>query len=105
MERGARQGGSLSPFLFLIVMEGLSVTLKTAFNKGIFKGVQLPNNGPTISHLLYADDTLFIGEWSERNIKNLVRILRCFHISSGLKMNFNNSKVFGVGSTLDEIAC
>lgn len=102
LEKGVRQGGPLSPFLFLISMEGLSVALKTACNKGIFKGVQLPNNGPIISHLLYVDDALFMGEWTERNIKNLARILRCFHISSRLNMNFYKSRVFGVRTTLTE---
>lgn len=71
MERWVRQGDPLSPFLFVIAMEGLNVALKITCIKGIFKGVQLPNNGPVISHLLYADDALFLGEWSKRNIQNL----------------------------------
>nr|KAJ0220723.1 hypothetical protein LSAT_V11C200053720 [Lactuca sativa] len=48
-----------------------------------------------ISYLFYVDDVSFMGEWSERNIKNLPRILRCFHISSGLQVNFKKSRVFG----------
>ncbi|XP_023743189.1 uncharacterized protein LOC111891376 [Lactuca sativa] len=78
-------------------MEGLSVTLKSACDKGIFNGVQILGNGPILSPLFYADDALFIGEWSRSNLKNLARILRCFHISSGLKVNFHKSKVFGIG--------
>ena len=70
--KGVRQGDPLSPFLFIIAMEGLNVALKTAVEKWIFKGVQLPNNGPTISHLFYADDALFVGEWCKSNIKCLV---------------------------------
>ncbi|GJT45696.1 putative RNA-directed DNA polymerase, eukaryota, reverse transcriptase zinc-binding domain protein [Tanacetum coccineum] len=35
--------------------------------------------------------------WSLENAQNLYRILRCFHMSSGLKVNFNKSKFFGVG--------
>nr|KAJ0222802.1 hypothetical protein LSAT_V11C200073610 [Lactuca sativa] len=83
-------------------MEGLSVALKTACNKGLFKGVLIPGNGPIISHLLYADDALFLGEWSRSNLKNLARILRCFHISSGLKVNYHKSKVFGIGVSATE---
>lgn len=44
----------------------------------------------------------FMGEWSKSNIKNLARILRCFHISLGLKVNFSKSKVFGIGVSLEE---
>lgn len=102
ISRGVRQGDPLSPYLFIIAMEGLSVALKTTCDKGLFGGVQIPRNGPNISHLFYADDALFIGEWSRTNLKNLARILRCFHISSGLKVNFHKSKVFGIGTSTTE---
>nr|KAJ0191688.1 hypothetical protein LSAT_V11C800406980 [Lactuca sativa] len=77
MSKGVCQGDPLSPYLFIIAMEGLSVAIRTACDKGIFKGVQIPGNGPILSHLFYADDALFIGEWSRANLKNLARILRC----------------------------
>ncbi|XP_023729445.1 uncharacterized protein LOC111877144 [Lactuca sativa] len=83
-------------------MEGLSVALKTACDKGLFKGVSIPGNGSIISHLFYADDALFLSEWSRNNLKNLARILRCFHISSGLKVNFQKSKVFGISASAIE---
>lgn len=83
-------------------MEGLNVVMKTMCEKCIFEGVQLPNNGPMISHLFYKDDALFIGEWFKRNIRNLARILRCFLASSGLKVNFDKSKGFRIGATLKE---
>lgn len=99
ISKGVRQGDPLSPFLFIIAMEGLNVALKAAIEKGIFKGIKIPENGPLISHLFYADDALFIGEWSRSNLKNLARILRCFHASSGLKVNFFKFKVFGIGAS------
>lgn len=60
-KRSETRGPSL-PFLFIIAMEGLNTTMKSIVNKGIFKGIQVPDNGPLISHLFYADDALFIGE-------------------------------------------
>ena len=96
MQKGVRQGDPLSPFLFILAMEGLNIAMKAAGDKSIFKGVKIPHSGTVISHLFYADDALFIGEWSEDNIKNLARVLRCFHVSSGLKVNFNKSRVFGI---------
>ncbi|KAL7607598.1 hypothetical protein Lser_V15G19622 [Lactuca serriola] len=102
ISRGVRQGDPLSSYLFIIAMEGLSVALKTACNKGMFSGVQIPRNSLNISHLLYTDDALFIGEWSRTNLKNLARILRCFHISSGPKFNFHKSKVFGIRTSMTE---
>ncbi|XP_023729370.1 uncharacterized protein LOC111877058 [Lactuca sativa] len=103
--KGVRQGDPYSPFLFIAAMEGLSVAIKASCINGVFKGVQMPHGGPMITHLWYADDALFIGEWSEQNIKNLARVLRCFHVSSGLKVNFNKSNVYGIGAHTTEVAC
>lgn len=44
--RAVRQGDPLYSFLFIITMEGLNVSLKLAKEKGIFKGVSIPNGGP-----------------------------------------------------------
>ncbi|GJZ79423.1 putative RNA-directed DNA polymerase, partial [Tanacetum coccineum] len=62
MERGLRQGDSLSPFLFLLVAEALQIATLEACNKGLFKGVSLANGGTNLSLLQYADDALFFGE-------------------------------------------
>lgn len=77
-------------------MEGLSIAMKTMCEKGIFKGIKIPHDDISVSHLFYADDALFLGEWNKENIKNLARIFRCFHATSGLKVNFNKSCVFGI---------
>nr|KAJ0220457.1 hypothetical protein LSAT_V11C200099490 [Lactuca sativa] len=96
MERGIRQGDPLSPFLFIIVAEGLNIALETAKQSGASVGIQLPRQGPSISHLQYVDDAVFLGSWSIENAKNLIRILRCFELSSGLKVNMSKSKLFGI---------
>lgn len=85
-------------------MEGLNVALKAAKEKRIFRGINIPHSNITLSHLFYADDTLFLGEWAKPNIRNLARILCCFQISSGLKVNFSKSKVFGIGASAAETA-
>ncbi|KAJ0578963.1 putative RNA-directed DNA polymerase [Helianthus annuus] len=105
--KGMRQGDPLSPFLFLIVMEALSCCFNKAVDIGSFKGIRLPNNGPILSHLLFADDALIIGEWSVDSISNVIRILRGFHICSGLRINLHKSSIMGVGvpdSELDSMA-
>lgn len=61
MKKGVRQGDPLAPFLFLIDVEGLNIAMQEAKRKGVFHGLKLPNQGPTISNLHYADDALFIG--------------------------------------------
>nr|GEX99355.1 RNA-directed DNA polymerase, eukaryota [Tanacetum cinerariifolium] len=41
---------------------------------GIFKGIQIQGS-MAISHLFYANDVIFIGEWSDSNLDNIVKIL------------------------------
>ncbi|GJS91277.1 putative RNA-directed DNA polymerase, eukaryota, reverse transcriptase zinc-binding domain protein [Tanacetum coccineum] len=72
IEKGLRQDDPLSPFLFIIAMEALHVTLEDEKLKNILEG-------------------------SIDNAKNLCRILRCFHLASDLKVNFLKSKLFGIG--------
>lgn len=79
------------------------VVLKEACDHGIFKGVNFQGNDPCISHLFYADDALFLGEWSKANINDLARILRCFYASSGLKVNFCKSRVFGIAASQQQV--
>ncbi|GKB25262.1 RNA-directed DNA polymerase, eukaryota, reverse transcriptase zinc-binding domain protein [Tanacetum coccineum] len=50
----------------------------------------------------FVDDALISREWSHENAKNLCRLLRCFHLASGLKVNFSKSKIFRVGATIGE---
>ncbi|XP_076929431.1 putative mitochondrial protein AtMg01250 [Bidens hawaiensis] len=95
--RGIRQGDPISPFLFILAMEAFSFLLNKDLAEGLFIGFSTPNNGPNISHLLYADDEMIIGEWSRENAKNLVRLLRCFNLLSGLKINLQKSSFYGVG--------
>lgn len=92
ISKGVRKGDPLSPFLFIISMEGLNVALKVAEEKCIFKGIQILNHGPKLSHQFYADVSLFMGEWSRSNLKNVAIILKCFNASSGLKVTFTNQR-------------
>ncbi|GJZ03380.1 putative RNA-directed DNA polymerase, eukaryota, reverse transcriptase zinc-binding domain protein [Tanacetum coccineum] len=103
MERGLRQGDPLSPFLFLMVVEALQISILEACEKGLYKGVYLPNNGANLSLLQYADDALFFSDWSRLNAIHLIYILKCFELASGLKVNIAKSRLMGVGVSIREI--
>nr|GFC93544.1 RNA-directed DNA polymerase, eukaryota, reverse transcriptase zinc-binding domain protein [Tanacetum cinerariifolium] len=53
--------------------------------------------------MFFADDAVFVGQWSEGNINSLVNILECFNIASGLKINMRKSKIMGVHVTRDKV--
>ena len=57
--RGLRQGCPLSPFLFILVMEGLSSLLKKGQREGKLMGVKV-SRVVKILHLLFVDDVLII---------------------------------------------
>ena len=56
--RGIRQGDPLSPYLFLLCSKGLNRLLEAAAREDEIRGFSLCRNGPRISHLFFADDTL-----------------------------------------------
>lgn len=97
MNKGLRQGCLLSPLLFNPVAEALSLVLKNATTLGMFRGARISNEGDKISHIQFADDIVIFCEPSEVKILNIRRILRGFQAAAGLKVNFNKSRLFGVG--------
>ncbi|GAU39864.1 hypothetical protein TSUD_69120 [Trifolium subterraneum] len=97
LERGLRQGDSLSPFLFLLAAEGLNVMMQAMVENQLFSGYSIGNqNLIVVFHLQFADDTLLLGTKSWANVRALRVVLVLFETMSGLKVNFNKSMLVGV---------
>ncbi|GJW27992.1 RNA-directed DNA polymerase, eukaryota [Tanacetum coccineum] len=93
--KGLKQGDPLSPFLFLLVMETLHISFQRVVDEGMYQGIKV-GGLINLSHMFYADDAVFVGEWSESNISSLIHVLDCFHKVSGLKINMSKSKLMGI---------
>ncbi|GJV04311.1 RNA-directed DNA polymerase, eukaryota, reverse transcriptase zinc-binding domain protein [Tanacetum coccineum] len=93
--KGLKQGDPLSPFLFILAMESLHLSFQNVVNAGLFKGVDL-DSSLQLSHLFYADDVVFLGQWCDSNISTIIRVLDCFFRASGLRINLHKSKLMGI---------
>lgn len=95
--RGIRQGDPMAPFLFLIVAQGLVGLVKQATRKNLFSETKVGDKKVDVNLLQFADDTLFVCESKVQNIMFIKAILRCFELSSGLRVNFHKSKIGTIG--------
>nr|GEV45743.1 RNA-directed DNA polymerase, eukaryota [Tanacetum cinerariifolium] len=91
--------GIFSSNMALILVNGSPTAefpMCCGLKQGIFRGLHIQGS-VILSHLFYADDVVFIGEWSDSNLDNLLRILNCFYLDSGLRINVSKSQVLGIG--------
>ncbi|XP_022030551.1 uncharacterized protein LOC110931463 [Helianthus annuus] len=77
--------------------------IRRASRVSALRGIILPNKGPVLRHLLYADDCVLMGEWASNNIKNVALLLRCFYLFSDLKINLRRSSILGFGLETSEV--
>ena len=83
--RGVRQGCPLSPYLFIMAIEILS--MKVSQNDDI-KGIVI--NHIEVKSSLFADDATFFQDGTEKSFKSLVDTIESFSLMSGLKLNPKN---------------
>uniref|UniRef100_A0A2N9GTW6 Reverse transcriptase domain-containing protein n=1 Tax=Fagus sylvatica TaxID=28930 RepID=A0A2N9GTW6_FAGSY len=97
--RGLRQGDPLSPLLFIIVMEALSRMLERAVAGGFISGFAVGNSTGaelSISHSLFADDTLIFCGADTEQAWHLRGVFIWFQAISGLKINLSKSELVPV---------
>ncbi|KAL6537873.1 hypothetical protein OROHE_012160 [Orobanche hederae] len=93
LKKGLRQGDPLSPFLFLVVAEGLNLLIGRAVERGILAPVLVGRSQTPTSHLQYADDTILLVEGDEENARVIKAILDLFRDLSGLSVNYDKCAV------------
>ena len=92
--RGIWQGDPLSPFLFVILMEGLSRIIRKAKEDSLTQGLQpLPSCSMT-THQQFVDDTMLYGMPSVKESLGFKSILNCFSLASGMELKLSKYSIF-----------
>ena len=94
LHRGCRQGDPISPYLYLICAEILSLMIRQ--NKKI-KGITLRDKDVLLS--LFADDTTMFLDGSEESFTEAIKMLDMFSKMSGLKVNNDKTQIAWIGSS------
>ena len=81
--RGIRQGNPLSPYLFLLCSKGLNRLLEHEVERNHIVGVSLCKNGPKISHLFFADNSLVFCRARVGDVEKIQEILGKYEWTSG----------------------
>jgi hypothetical protein len=92
--RGLRQGDPLSPYLFIICAEGMTALLKQAESNGSLHGIKVCRRAPSISHLLFADDSFLFFRANENETHMLKGILDIYANASGQLINMQKSEIY-----------
>ena len=90
MQQALHQGCPLSPFLFILVIEGLSLLIADARDHGLIKGIKI-SSSLALTHLLFVDDVILLGigtlsEWMAFEV-----ILSTFCKASGMNISLEKS--------------
>ncbi|XP_020704622.1 uncharacterized protein LOC110115660 [Dendrobium catenatum] len=82
---GIRQGCPLSPYLFSIIMDGLSSIFEGATASNSLQAIKVERC--EVSHLMFADDLLVFCKATVRNAHTINSILKEFTTVTGLNVN------------------
>ena len=94
LSRGVRQGDPLSPYLFIIALETLTIKIR---NDDSIKGFKI--GGETTKLSLFADDmTCFVRD--KESYASLFAILESFGSCSGLRVNHEKTEILALGNSI-----
>ena len=97
--RGLRQGDPLSPYFFLLCSMGLQSLIHQAEVEGHIQGVAICRNGPKVSHLFFANDSVLFCRATEAECNKILEILEVYERGSGQKINREKTNLFFSSNT------
>ena len=68
--------------------------IEKAANDGLIRGISLCRNGPRLTHLFFADDSLLFCRASIQECNHIQAILADYKVASGQKLNRDKTTLF-----------
>ncbi|KAL0387362.1 UNVERIFIED_CONTAM: hypothetical protein Sradi_2618000 [Sesamum radiatum] len=87
------RGDPLSPYLFLFCTKSLSSLFRVAEERGTVLGVAICRGAPSISHLLFVDDTMVFCPARVHTVVHVRWILETYKLVSGQEINLHKSSI------------
>ena len=97
LSRGCRQGDPISPYIFVLCAEILTIMLR---NNPNIQGIKIGDVEYLTSQ--FADDTTLILDGTEKSLQNALQTLKTYSEFSGLKINTSKTQVMWIGSKRHE---
>ena len=69
--RGIRQGGPLSPYLFILYMEFLGQLIQEKCHANLWQPVKVSQSGLAFSHMFFADDLVLFARANAINCSTI----------------------------------
>ena len=74
-------------------MEAFSALISDASNRNLLNGVSICKGCPRVTHLFFAEDSLFFCKAESAEVSKFVEVLKLFEAASGQKINMDKSSV------------
>lgn len=98
---GIKQRDPLSPYLFLLCVEGFSSLLREAKKEGLIRGARVGTSNLTLTHLFFAGDNILFGDAILEGVRQIKAIVNEYEKISRQLVNFDKSLIYFNSNTLD----
>jgi hypothetical protein len=92
--QGIRQGDPLSPYLYIILVEGLGRLLQKEVTEKKIQGIRLQEEVDPVTHLQFFDDNLLMGVPTVKEARAIRCVLDIYKEASGTIINLSKSQFF-----------